>query len=120
MRRRRIEKIPAAVATLSRRAEYLDDRLEEHRGDEKHRQFDRREVNSLRIAIDSMQLAQLMQRPESDPIALLEELGEAVDLYRDAMREGDDQEMALANLLEIQARSKSTIALADAYLEPGA
>ena len=126
MRRRKIEKIGAATATLSRRAEYLADRLESHRGDEKHRQFDRRELGALRIALDSMQLAQLMQRPESDPIALLEEVDDAVQLFRERhTNEGadgfDEQEKAeaLGNLLEVIARCRSTVALADAYLSPG-
>jgi hypothetical protein len=120
-RRRKIEKIPSAVATLSRRAEYLDERLQEHGGEDRHKQFDRREAGALRTAIDAMNLAQLFQRTESDPIALLEELVDAVDIFRHVPDDADDQELdeTLANLLEIQARARSTIALADAYLEPG-
>ncbi|HHH29076.1 MAG TPA: hypothetical protein ENK57_12130 [Polyangiaceae bacterium] len=122
MRRKKIEKIPAAVATLSRRIEYLDRRLGEHHGDPKHREFDRREVGALRTAVESMNLAQLFQRPESDPIALLEELAEAADIYRQvhADSETDEQERAevLGNLLEVKARALSTVALADAYLDP--
>lgn len=120
MRRRRIEKIPAAVATLSRRVEYLAGRLEEHNGDPKHRQFDRREVGALRTAIDAMNLAQLFQRSESDPVALLEELCDAADIFRQKAGDECEQERAaaLGNLLEVQARAKSTVALADAYLDP--
>ena len=153
MRRRRIEKIPSAVATISRRIEYLDQRLEEHVGNPRHRDFDRREVGALRTSIDAMNLAQLFQRAESDPIALLEELVEAADLLRqcqdkpgtqafvlaqyldrdveelidaaDRFRElrpdADEQERAeaLGSLLEVRARAQSTVALADAYLDPG-
>ncbi len=121
MRRRKIERIPAAVATLSRRAEYLDGRLAEHQGDDRHRQFDRRELGALRIALDAMNLAQLFQRAESDPIALLEELVDAVDLFRgcDHVEGSHEHDEVRGNLLEVQARVKSTIALADAFLDPG-
>ena len=121
MRRRKIEKIPAAVATLSRRIEYLDRRLAEHRGDPKHKDFDRREVGALRTSVDAMNLAQLFQRAESDPIGLLEELVDAVDIFRQCEHVHGSHEVdeVLANLLEVQARVKSTIALADAYLDPG-
>lgn len=121
MRRRRIEKIPAAVSTLSRRAEYLDERLGEDKNDDRHKQFDRRELKALRIAIEAMNLAQLFQRVESDPIALLEDLLDAVDRYRKVPADADVQQRGeeLGNLLEVQARAKSTIALADAYLDPG-
>ena len=120
MRRRKIEKIPAAVATLSRRIEYLDKRLEEHKGDPKHKEFDRREVGALRTSVDAMNLAQLFQRAESDPIMLLEELVDAVDTYRGCDRTVvDELDEARGNLLEVVARVKSTIALADAYLDPG-
>lgn len=120
MRRRKIEKIPAAIATLSRRAEYLAEKLSEHRGDERHRQFDRRELGALRTAIDAMNLAQLFQRAESDPIALLEELIEAADIFRQNGRDEceETRASALGNLLEVKARAESTIALADAFLDP--
>lgn len=121
MRRRKIAKIPSAIATLSRRLEYLERRLGEHNGDPKHRDFDRREVVSLTTAIDAMNLAQLFQRPESDPIALLEELLDAVDAFRtcDAEHGTQEHDEVRGNLLEVQARAKSTIALADAFLDPG-
>lgn len=114
MRRRKIEKIPSAVSTLSRRVEYLEGRLDEHHGNPKHREFDRREIGALRTALDAMNLAQLFQRTESDPIALLEDLVDASSDHRDC----DDDE-SLGNLLEVEARAKSTIALADAYLDAG-
>ncbi len=134
MRRRKIAKIPSAVSTLSRRVEYLDGRLEE-RSDElrrrglteseiekdKGRQFDKRESAALHIAIDAMNLAQLFQRVESDPIALLEELVDAVDRFRqcDHVRGSHEHDEVRGNLLEVVARVKSTIALADAFLDPG-
>lgn len=114
MRRRKIEKIPSAVATLSRRLEYLERRLDEQKADRKHREFDQREIGALRTSIDAMNLAQLFQRPESDPIALLEDLTDAIDGYR-ANADAD----GLERLLEVVARAKATVALADAYLTPG-
>jgi hypothetical protein len=118
MTRRRIEKIPSTIATLGRRADYLHRRLEEHRGPDRDRDFDRRELRSLRAAIQSLEFTKLIQRPESDPLALLEELIDAIDHFRNIRKDADEQERAeeLGNLLEVQARAKSTIALADALL----
>ncbi len=118
MARKRIEKIPSAIATLARRADYLHRRIEAHEGRERDLDFDRRELRALRAGIESLELTKLIQRPESDPLALLEELIDAADRFRRLRKDADEQERAeeLGNLLEVQARAKSTIALADALL----
>lgn len=76
--------VPAAVAVIARRRDYLRDRVTGRGFDERHRSFDEREVRALELALASLELIEMFRREETDPVASLEELCDLLDEERDA------------------------------------
>lgn len=73
-----IDRVSAKIATLERRAEWLETRIA--RGtDERARSFDEAEHSALEAAIKALKYHRAALEPETDPVLILQELVDSLD-----------------------------------------
>lgn len=73
-----IDRVSAKIATLERRAEWLEKRLSDPRND-RTRSFDEAEHSALEAAIKALNYHRAALDPETDPVLALSELVDSID-----------------------------------------
>jgi hypothetical protein len=84
-----IRRLNSRIATLERRAEYLESRVKEARASEAALSFDRAELAAIEAAIAALRLYGAMLDAEVNPVLILDEIVQAFDA-------GDGERMAEA------------------------
>lgn len=113
MTRRKVRRISASIATLERRLQYLEGRID-RQASGKDLSFDRREVDSLRNAIRALRMAELLQNPATDPLLLLEDVLNALEACGPLEVLGAEH---ASRLNELIGRSTALIGMAQAALD---